>query len=203
MKFITEQKIPFTNRKFYIAGNIGILPQRPERTAGHLNRTQDNYFLPYFDWDRYAYEFLKNEIKILQFEFQLSDTYLFHANDHPDGWNAMTLDKLVFWDCYRTINRSSCDRNYKQGCFYTPSRSWTMRVIEKGERDRLEYYGAIPSNSQVHQKSRAHAELIEALGAKVNWNGKFDNYHIGDVITEAYNTGSHTTKKSLKKGWDA
>lgn len=199
MKFITEQKIPFTKRKFYIAGNIGILPQRPERTAGMLNRTKDNYFLPFFDWDRLAYEFLEIEAKTLMKEFNLSDLYVFHAKDHPDGWNCMTLDKLNFWDCYAVINRSTCDRNYKRGCFYTPSRAWTMRFAEKGERDRIEYYGVIPSDIQVREKSRAHSELIQAVFAKVNWDGKFDNYHIGDIITEAYNTGSHTTKDSLKE----
>ena len=74
-----------------------------------------------------------------------------------------------------------------------------MRVIEKGERDKLEYDSIISSDYQIHQKSRAHAELLEALGFKVNWKGKFDDFHIGDVITEAYNTGSCTTKESLKK----
>jgi len=223
MKFITEQKIPFTKRKFYIAWNIGILPQRPERCAGHLNRTLDLKFCPYFDWDRLAYSWLVMEANILQREFTLSDMYLFHCADHEDGWNAMTLDKLNYWECFDVLKRSTCDWNYKRGCFYTPSRAWTMRVTEKGERDRLEYFGVIPSKFQKREKSRAHAELIEAFGAEVNWKGKFDNYHwtdieefegiklgdgtrdkveIGGVTVEAYNTGSHTTKKSLKKGWD-
>jgi hypothetical protein len=216
MKFIIEQRLPFTNRKFYVAWNIGILPVRPERVAGHLNRTLDLHFLPYFDWDRLAYQMLVHETKVLQKEFQLSDFYLFHCADHEDGWNVLTLDKLDFWECFDVIKRSTSDRNYKQGCFYTPSRAWTMRATEKGERDRIEYYGVIPSDYQEREKSRAHAELIELLGAKVNWQGKFDSYHwtdieefegvklgeiieVGGVTVEAYNTGSHTTKESLQK----
>lgn len=217
MKFIVEQRVPFTkDRKFYLAWNIGILPSRPERAAGHLNRTLDLHFLPYFDWDRLAYQWLVFEAKILQKEFHLSDLYLFHAKDHEDGWNALTLDKLNFWEIPEVLKRSTCDRNYKSGCFYTPSRAWTTRITEKGERDRIEVYGVIPSDYQEREKSRAHAELIELFGAKVNWEGKFDNYHwtdveefegvklgekivIGGVTVEAYNTGSHTTRDSLKK----
>ena len=38
LKFITEQKIPLTKRKFYIAWNIGILPQRPRKNSWALEQ---------------------------------------------------------------------------------------------------------------------------------------------------------------------
>jgi hypothetical protein len=219
LKFLIEIPIPFTNRKFYHSHMTGITPKRDERTAGLINRTLDLKFLPFFDWDLLAYEMLVVEANVLQREFKLSDLYLFHSKDHEDGWNALTLDKLNHWDCYDVIKRSTCDRNYVNCCYYTPSKSWTMRFLEKGNRDRVEYYGVIPSCYQEREKSRAHAELIETFEAEVNWKGKFDEYHLdtieefegiklfngmrdkikmGGVTSEAYNTGSHTTKESLK-----
>jgi hypothetical protein len=220
MRFKIQFKIPFTKKEFFHGQTTCILPQRTERTAGTLNRTLDNRFVFYGDWDRIAYDFLMLEANILQRNFKLSDFYLFHCKDHKDGWHVQTLDKLHFWEFYDLLKESTCDHNYKLGCFYSPARCWTLRFAEKGDRDRVEYYGVLPSKYQKREKSRAHAELLKALGAEVNWQGKFDNYHmtdievfegiklpnglrdkvrIGGVTTEAYSTASHVSKKSTKE----
>lgn len=219
MKFKVQFDIPF-KREFFLG--ISIFPKRTATTMGTLNRTLDNRFVFYGDWDRIAYPFLVAEANALQREFNLSDFYLLYSKDHKEGWHALTLDKLLFWECFDLLKHSSCDSNYKYGCFYTPARCWTLRLLEKGkDRDRVEYYGVIPSTFHEREKSRAHAELLQALGAKIDWNkGKFDNYHmtdieifngvklpngkidrveLGGIITEEYKTASHISKKSLKK----
>lgn len=218
-----KQKIPFIGKEFFFDGylNIGWVQKRPEKVGGHLNRTLDGYFVPYLDYDNLAYHWLVSEANILQTEFKLSDFYLFHAEDHEDGWNVMMLDKLNLRENIEVLNRSTCDWNYKRGYLFTPSRSWTLRVTEKGERKRVDYFGVIPSDYQEREKSRAHAEMLEMFGAPINWNRKYDNFHLDTVVmyegvrlfngmrdkhkyhgvtSEVYNTGSHLTKKSVLRG---
>jgi hypothetical protein len=224
MRHKIDFRIPRTDWRFFYGANLMFYRDRTHRTAGTLNRTADNRFIPYFDYDRIAYEFLVQEASCLQTQFKLSDFYLFNCKDHEDAWHALTLDKLLGWVCFDVIKNSFCDSKYKYGAFYTPARAWTLRLAEKGERDRVEYYGVIPSDYHEREKSRAHAELVEALGGEIDWNkGKFDKYHltdievfegiklpngernkvrIGGITTEAYSTGSHISKKSVKKELD-
>jgi hypothetical protein len=221
MRIKIDFRIPRTKWRFFHGSNTMFYLDRTDRTAGTLNRTLDNHFVPYYDYDRISYPFLVLEANYLQREFHLSDFFLFYCKDHNEGWHVMTLDKLLFWECFDVLKHSCCDSNYKRGAFYTPAKCWTLRLLEKGNRDRVEYYGVIPSDYQEREKSRAHAELIRALGAEINWNkGKFDNYHItdievfegvklpngerdkvevGGITTEAYNTASHVSKESTKK----
>jgi hypothetical protein len=221
MRIKIQFKIPFTKKEFFHGQTTCIIPQRTERTVGTLNRTLDNRFVFYGDWDRISYPYLVQEANIMQRKFKLSDWHVFYCKDHKEGWHAMTLDKLLFWEHFDVLKESTCDRNYKLGCYYSPERCWTLRLLEKGDRDRVEYYGVIPSDYHEREKSRAHAELAEALGAEIDWSkGKFDNYHItdievfegvklpngkrdkvrlGGIMLECYSTASHTTKESLRK----
>lgn len=221
MRIKIDFRIPRTNWRFFHGSNTILYRDRTDRTAGTLNRTLDNHFVFYADYDRIAYPFLVMEANYLQREFNLSDFHLFYCKDHKEGWHAMTLDKLLFWECFDVLKHSSCDSNYKHGCFYTPARCWTLRLLEKGNRDKVEYYGVIPSDYHIREKSRAHAELIQDLGGEIDWNkGKFDRYHMRDIeifegvklpngkrdkvalsgiMPEAYNTASHITKESTKK----
>ena len=194
---------------------------RTHRTVGTINRTLDNHFVFYADYDRIAEKYLVMEANYLQKRFKLSDFHILYCKDHKDAWHAVTFDKMLFWECFDVIKESCCDSKYKRGCFYTPAKCWTLRLLEKGDRDRVEYYGVIPSDYHEREKSRAHAELLEALGAKIDWNkGKFDNYHmadielfegikrpdgkkenveVGGIILESYKTASHISKKELDK----
>jgi hypothetical protein len=224
MRHKIDFRIPRTEWRFFYGANLMFYRDRTHRTAGTLNRTLDNHFVFYADYDRLAYPFLVMEANYLQREFKLSDWHLFYCKDHKEGWHAVTLDKLLFWENFDVLKESCCDSKYKFGCFYTPAKCWTLRLLEKGDRDRVEYYGVIPSDYHEREKSRAHAELIEAFGAKIDWDkGKFDNYHmtdieifegvklpsgktdkveVGGITTEAYNTASHISKDSLKKELD-
>jgi hypothetical protein len=166
-----------------------------ERTTGYFNRTADHMFIPVFDYDQIDPQMLTLEHIWLQDNYRLGQGYLFHAKDNEYGFHVLYLDKLLFGQCHEVQNRSSCDYAYKQGALINPSRSWTLRLIEKGQRSHVEFYGYITSKYNEREISGAHAEFVEALGATVPTEAKRDKFHIGDLFIETYKT-AHNTKKA-------
>jgi hypothetical protein len=150
------------------------------------------------DYDSIDVNRLNLELDVLQDEFHLSTFYLFHAKDHEDGYHAVSLDKMVFRDCLEVIRRSSCDNAFKNGAFLNPSRAWTLRLLAKGNRLPVEYYGKLSSKYDERPQSGAHAELL------LNWNVPLDpSIHrdtntLSDLFIESYKTG-HNLERGDKR----
>jgi hypothetical protein len=187
------------HKSIIIRNPIKVFTRREARTCGYLNRTKDNYFVPVLDYDCIDLAFLEMDLDVLGKEFHLSDWLIWHSKDADEyhGWHAVTLDKLTFSEFRQLLGRSSCDRDYKNAPFWTPSRSATLRMIEKGDRREVIYYGYLPSDIHEREKSNAHAEFFEKLGANIRRFGTFDKYSLEDVILEAYNTGHNIQVKKI------
>ena len=60
--------------------NFSIINRKTAWTRGSSNKTKDNYFVPYFDYDRMKQSYVEEELKILKEQFELGDLLLFKSS---------------------------------------------------------------------------------------------------------------------------
>ena len=128
--------------KFNLFGRVYSFASHPAphmKTWGILNRTQDNFFLPFFDFDWVNSEVIAQEVDFLGKNFNIgplmvrestegvkTETGEYISSFHLIGFKKLTLPE------YRDIlAHSRCDWGYKSGFRLEPERAWVLRVGEK------------------------------------------------------------------------
>lgn len=90
---------------------------------GITNRTQDNKYIPFLDFDIKDYPNVVISLYRVQGEFNLSNAFIIESTN---GYNAFFLDKLTFGDCIYITKLAECDTNFT--IYSETKKNFTLRL---------------------------------------------------------------------------
>jgi len=186
-KYRTRLEFKFLNKNIVLyVGND------PELIVfGMVNETEDNYFVPFIDYDNILYEKVLKDIKHIQRVFSLSDMVVLcseedeTANQELYGNYMVTgFDKLTFQEHLDMLRHTRCDRNYI-GCpkFYK-QKHWVLRFTEKWfvwngkvQKESVKFKEIIPNKPNYSREcSHAHYLMLRKLfnipRLNLNWDAQ-------------------------------
>ena len=135
---------------------------RSNTVAGYTNRCIDGKYIVMLDYDNMELDWVINEVKFLQNEFNLSEFYIFRSN--TANFHAVCLDKVNFWEYKDILESSSVDPAYKQIPFKYGKKLWTLRVTPKnGKSLKYELKMPVISNVLAREVSTPHMKLLTTL----------------------------------------
>lgn len=134
---------------------------------GYTNKSLNNTYLPFFDYDCIDLKKVKKELLLLQKKYFLSNIYIFKSKN---GFNALSLDKLpynklvlLYGDCKKVCN-DYLELGMKRNIL-------TLRI----GNDKI-FYGILSSNNDKWEKSLSHAILLNMFfKTQINIDKSFDN----------------------------
>jgi hypothetical protein len=169
------------------------IPKAP--TAGISARvSHTTEFVPFLDYDNMVDPRLVDELLYLQELHTLGDFHVLSSSEY--NRHAICLDRLFLRQALRVVYDSTCDATFARGVRINEYRTWILRGLEKGNRDRPKYLYTVesPYNGQRLQ-SQAHALFLQHYyGAKVRLT-KPDGNTI--LETQGYKTGKKIDMKDV------
>jgi len=169
------------------------IPKAP--TAGISARIpHSTEFTIFLDFDNVTDQRLVDELCYLEELFTLGDFHIFRSSEF--GRHAICVDRLLLRDALDVIYTSTCDRTFARGARINEYRTWILRGLEKGNRNRPKYLYTVksPYNGQRLQ-SQAHALFLgHYYGAKVRLKNP-DGNSILEI--QGYKTSSKIDMKEV------
>lgn len=160
-----------------IALHIKTMDIPKERTAGISARIcHTTQFVSFLDYDNIKDPRLIDELIYLQELHNLGDYHVFYTNRFAR--HAVCVDTMYLKEALDVIYTSTCDDVYKRGSRLNEYRTWILRALEKGDRDKPKYLYSVesPYNGQRLQ-SQAHAFFLQHYyGAKIRLTNPDGNY---------------------------
>ena len=144
-------------------------------------------FAIFLDYDNITDERLRDELLYLQELHELGDFHVISSSEY--GRHVICVDRLFLKKALDVIHTSTCDSVFKRGIRINEHRTWILRGLEKGNRNRPKYLYSVesPYNGQ-HLQSQAHALFLQHYyGAKVRLTNP-DGNHILEV--QGYKTSN-------------
>lgn len=142
---------------------------------GITNKTQDNKYIPFLDFDGQKKALVIQSLYHVQQKYNLHKFYLIESTN---GYNAFFLDKLTFEDCIEIIKDAICDVNYL--IYAKAKNNITLRIGNDKK------FCDIPNTSHLfnsHELSYAHYQFFSIMYDIDLLNGveitdlRFDNYN--------------------------
>lgn len=169
------------------------IPKAP--TAGISARIpHTTEFVTFLDFDNVNDERLTDELVYLQELHKLGDFHVFYSNEF--GRHAICVDRLFLKEALEVIYTSTCDMTFARGARINEYRTWILRGLGKGNRDRPKYLYTVESPyNRKHLQSQAHALFLQRYyGAKVRLS-KPDGNNILEV--QGYKTSNKIDMKEI------
>lgn len=171
------------------------IPKAP--TAGISARIPHSVcFTVFLDYDNVKDERLVDELVYLQELHRLGDFHVFYSNEF--GRHATCVDRLSLREDLDVVYNSSCDAVFKRGIEINEYRTWILRGLEKGNRNKPKYLYTVksPYNGKRLQ-SQAHALFLQHYyGAKVRLTHP-DGNNILEV--QGFKTGNKIDMKDISE----
>jgi len=171
------------------------IPKAP--TAGISARIpHTTEFVTFLDYDNIKDESLADRLPYLQELFQLGDFHVFSTNEF--GRHVTCVDRLPVREALAVVYSADCDPLFAKGIRINEYRTWILRGLEKGDRDKPKYLYSVesPYNGQRLQ-SQAHALYFQRyFGAKVRLVNPDGN---NTLEIQGYKTGKNVGKKEAKE----
>lgn len=145
-----------------------VINKRTAWTRGSTNKTQDGYFVSYFDYDLMKESYVVEQLKVLQEQFDLGDLLLFKSSEQ--SFQAVGFAKLTLHEFQEVLMRSSCDFAYINFPKYLPfAKDYVLRQFKKGKTPRPKYLYTLEKETNKNQ-SYAHWKYFNLLypDAKIN-----------------------------------
>lgn len=164
-------KLPFNKLlilKRPIMPSIIIAKMPTYQVYGLTNRTEDNYFLLFADYDNVEDTIVFQDIKMLQQKFKLGTCLVRLSNQKYKKKNGafvasfhiIFFSKLPFKIMFEIIKHLRCDENFKKARFQ--QRVKVLRLSEKGKKIKPYFYKLLIAKSK-YQCSKAHVKFFENL----------------------------------------
>ena len=169
--------------------NFSIINRKTAWTRGSSNKTKDNYFVPYFDYDRMKQSYVEEELKILQEQFELGDLLLFKSSEN--NFQAVGFGKMTLHEFQEVLMHSSCDYAFIKFPKYLPyAKYYILRQFAKGNTQKPLYIKTLKGNTD-RQQSYAHLKYFKILypDAKINQSTNSDGLEYITIVD--YPTGSN------------
>lgn len=124
--------------------------------VGYTNRCSSGYYIVSLDYDYMNESWITGELNELQRLFGLSNFYIFKTNK---GCHAVCFDKVPLKTFVTIMKNSSVDPEFIETPLKTGYKMWNLRLTKK-DSTIPKYVDCVP-NIGLHQKSRAHMDLVE------------------------------------------
>lgn len=169
--------------------NISIINRKTAWTRGCSNKTKDNYFCSFFDYDRMKKSYVKEELKILQEQFNLGDLLIFKSSEN--NYQAVGFGKLTLHEFQEVLMHSSCDYAFIKFPKYLPyAKYYVLRQFSKGNTPAPEFLYVLKAKTD-REQSLAHWKYFKALYPKMDVKlTKSDN--LEKVMIVDYPTSTNT-----------
>jgi len=153
-------------------------------------------YVLFYDYDNIKDERLIEEQVVLQENYTLGDSHVLATSEY--GRHVMCIDRLPVREKREIMMASSCDYDFKRGDRINEGRTWILRVLEKGERDRPKYLYSIPSPyNGLRLQSQAHGMFLKYFyGADVRLTNPDGNT---ELEFQSYKTSSKVKLEDLIK----
>ena len=123
-------------------------------TWGLTNKTNDNMFLLYLDYDSCEYSVVLDDIDSLQNNFNIGtcitriSSLKNYKNEEVGSYHVFSFFKYAFPEVQKLLQFARCDNHFKRGWMYQ-QRCWVLRIGEKISMKPLKKASAIvkPSTS--------------------------------------------------------
>ena len=174
-------------------------------TFGMTNETEDNYFVPFIDYDNIYYDKIVKDIKHLFEVFKLSALVLIKSSEEKDvngqifgNYMVLGFDKLTYQMHGDMLKHTRCDRNYIGNPKFYKYKNWVIRCKAKIRvTDNKVIKNApvfkelfINKNTNEYECSLAHKLMYEKVfNHKITLPKtiKFDSFKTSDLVS--YYTG--------------
>ena len=118
---------------------------------GITNKTEDNKFIPFLDFDSDNFELMHMDIVNIREKFKLSNPFLIKSTN---GFNVFFLDKMTFDDCLELCkNCHSIDLNFIK--YAIKKNNFTLRI----GKDK-NFIHSLNSEYSEHELSFAHYQFF-------------------------------------------
>lgn len=177
------------------------LYRKPNKSVfGYTNRTPDNQYVLFLDYDNYELEWLGQEIQSLSSAWGLNHFLVFQSSEK--GYHLVCLQKLKSQEFMAILKDSDCDTAFRNVPRYSSYRSWVLRIGNKGDTPAPKYINFYLTNltdKKDYKYSNAHLLLLKrshlinqkqykTIRTQLSKTGKFDkNTKVGLI---KYKTGS-------------
>jgi len=184
--FFLKFKVPFVEKSF----NAKFLFYNTPKAwvLGYSSRTEQGKYVLFLDYDKLSFVDVKNELRFLQKQFNLSDFFVFEL-DRENSFHAVCLDTFSLSEAYNILKITSSDLAFIHSIRNLDTKEWVLRIGEKGNRIPPKWIHTIKHNG-IRVKSSAHAGLLKKLKVKVSNKGLWDNCKKIGVVE--YNTANRT-----------
>lgn len=161
-------KLPF-NRLLIVKSPIVVLTKIPKYSVyGITNRTDDNNYLLFLDYDNVEDTIVYQDIKMLQSKFNLGTCIIRLSNKRyiksnkafVASFHVIFFSKLPFKSMLEIMKYTRCDENFKKANFQ--QRCKVLRLSQKGAKVSPVFYQLIKAKSN-YKCSKEHAQLFEQL----------------------------------------
>lgn len=169
-----------------------------EATAGICARIPyTTHYAIFLDYDNICDEVLKEDtLTYLQERHRLGDFHVFASNEF--GRHVICVDSVPLRKAVRIVSDSGCDPLFAKGISINEYRTWVLRALEKGDRDKPKYlYPVLSPYNGERLQSQAHAHFLELhYGVKV----RLVNPDGNEIIEmQGYKTASKVSVAELQK----
>jgi len=140
-------KFKLFNRLVVLRNPIRLIKLPDLYTVGFTNRTEDNYFVPVFDYDNVSYSVVKEDADFLQKNFNVGTLVTIVCNeriiqnDVVGSYHLIGFTKFTFFEIKMMLEMVRCDEEFKQGYLRNNHRSWVLRIDAKKDFEGNEYKG--------------------------------------------------------------
>lgn len=148
------------NREFFF--ELDWRKLRKEEMIGQTNRTQDNLFTIFLDYDQFELEWLESELRALQEGWKLGDFHIIESSGN--SYHAVCLDKVSLSTLIEIMYNTSIDPGYIKVPLKLGKKLFTLRISEKNGT-KPKFIKTIKSNYNNGEKSKAHTLWLK------NWLG--------------------------------
>lgn len=164
--------------------DVSLLVRQPPSslTAGISNRTEDNYFLPVFDYDDVEEGVVFDDIDFLQKNFNIGTVVVSTSGEEKmvsgktiGHYHVIGFTKFTFPEIKNIIDMSRCDEKFKKG-YRFQQRSWVLRILEKTGKDGSTLRPRVKFKKLIVQK---HKPDIKSNKAMLNFIGKYYGLNLG------------------------
>lgn len=150
--------------------------ERKEFHYGVGNRTKDGMYCVFLDYDDTPYEWIREEIRLLQERMGCGHAHVFKTNK---GFHVIFLEKYPLDELLHILGMTSVDKSYIHVPLKYANKVWVLRQTHKRDMP-ITYVETIKNTfSTFREKSTAHKEYLirycyldEESFEKHKWDGQ-------------------------------
>jgi hypothetical protein len=152
-------------------------------------------FTVFLDFDNVTDERLEDELCYLQELFRLGDFIVLSSSSF--GRHAICIDRLPLREALDVIYASTCDSTFKRGARINEFRTWILRGLEKGNRNKPKYMYTVKSPyNGLRLQSQAHALFLQRYYvAKIRLTNPDSNT---ELEIQGYKTANKLDMEAIK-----